>query len=172
MNGGAITTASSALPAPAGHEIVANGDFNGDGRMDILWSRASDRNLVLWQGNATGGFDTIGIGGLSIGWTINGAGDFNADGRSDLLLRYGTSGGLAGYWLMNGANITSASAALAAPVGHEVVARGDFNGDGRTDVLWSRSSDRNLVLWQGNATGGFDTLGMGGLSAGWRISDP
>lgn len=172
MNGSAITTASSALPAPAGHEIVANGDFNGDGRMDILWSRASDRNLVLWQGNSTGGFDTIGIGGLSVGWAINGAGDINGDGRSDLLLRYGTSGGLAGYWLMNGSMITSASAALAAPAAHEVVARGDYNGDGRTDVLWSRDSDRNLVLWQANVGGGFDTLGIGGLSVGWRVSNP
>ncbi len=172
MNGGGITTASSALPAPAGHDIVANGDFNGDGRMDILWSRASDRNLVLWQGNATNGFDTIGIGGLSAGWTINGAGDINGDGRSDLVLRYGTSGGLAGYWLMNGATISSASAGLAAPPGHEVVARGDFNGDGRTDILWVRTSDRNLVLWQANVTGGFDTIGIGGLSTGWRIANP
>jgi hypothetical protein len=170
MNGASIVAASSALAAPANHEVAAKGDFNGDGRLDVLWYRASDRNLVLWQGNATGGFDTIGVGGLSLGWLVSGAGDINADGRSDLFLRYGTSGGFAGYWIMNGASIVSASSALAAPANHDVAARGDFNGDGRLDVLWYRASDRNLVLWQGNATGGFDTIGVGGLSPGWLVS--
>ncbi|WP_062358325.1 FG-GAP-like repeat-containing protein [Pseudoxanthomonas mexicana] len=172
MNGSAITTASSALPAPPGHDIVARGDFNGDGRLDILWSRASDRNLVLWQGNATNGFDTLGIGGLSVGWTIAGAGDINADGRSDIILRYGSAGGALGYWTMNGATISSASNALPAPPGHDIAAIGDFNGDGRSDIMWTRASDRNLVLWQANSSGGFDTIGVGGLSTGWRIVNP
>ena len=170
MNGASIVSASSALAAPANHDVAARGDFNGDGRLDVLWYRASDRNLVLWQGNTTGGFDTIGVGGLSPGWLVSGAGDINADGRSDLFLRYGTSGGFAGYWIMNGASIVSASSALAAPANHEVAAKGDFNGDGRLDVLWYRASDRNLALWQGNATGGFDTVGVGGLSSGWTVS--
>jgi hypothetical protein len=44
----------------ANHDVASRADFNGDGRLDVLWYRASDRNLVLWQGNTTGGFDTIG----------------------------------------------------------------------------------------------------------------
>ena len=71
MNGASIVSASSALAAPANHEVAAKGDFNGDSRLDVLWYRASDRNLALWQGNATGGFDTVGVGGLSSGWTVS-----------------------------------------------------------------------------------------------------
>ena len=169
MNGAAIASASAAIPAPAGHEVVITGDFNGDGRMDVFWQRPSDGNLVMWRGNATGGFDTVGAGGVGAGWRIVAAGDINGNGASDLLFRYGTNGGLVAYWLMNGATITSASAALPAPAGHEVVTTGDFNGDGRLDVVWQRASDGNLVMWRGNATGGFDTVGFGGVGAGWRI---
>ena len=169
MNGVAISSASSGIPAPAGHEVAITGDFNGDSRMDVIWQRASDGNLVMWRGNSTGGFDTVGVGSIGSGWRVVSAGDINGDGLSDLMFRYGTNGGLAGYWLMNGAAIASASAAIPAPAGHEVAITGDFNGDGRLDVIWQRAADGNLVMWRGNSTGGFDTVGVGGIGAGWRI---
>jgi hypothetical protein len=60
---------------PASWTIVATGDFNGDGKSDILW-RNSDRTVGLWFMNGTQVVSTSSFGVLPTSWTIQGA---NAD---------------------------------------------------------------------------------------------
>ena len=67
--------------------ILGTGDFNGDGRNDILWQNDNSQ-LTDWMGQPNGSFVdsglTINPGG---GWHVAGTGDFNGDGRTDVLWR-------------------------------------------------------------------------------------
>src|SRR5258707_5298032 len=71
--------------------IVGTGDFNGDGRWDILWSDTSG-NVAIWEMNGTTVLNpsTAGDGNLATPLSIVGNGDFNRDGKGDVLSRENT----------------------------------------------------------------------------------
>jgi hypothetical protein len=67
--------------------------------------------------------------------SIAGTGHFNSDATADLLWQ--NMDGTLGFWLMNGASITSATAAPPGTSWHIVA--DDFSGDGKSDVVWENS---------------------------------
>ena len=66
---------------------VGVGDFNGDGRDDILW-RNDNGTVTDWLGQADGRFtgntDDANLK-VGAGWQVTGIGDYNGDGRDDVL---------------------------------------------------------------------------------------
>jgi hypothetical protein len=69
--------------------VAGSGDFNGDGRVDILW-RADDGTTTDWLGQANGSFtDNWNVYHRNPGtnWHVAGTGDFNGDGIDDILWR-------------------------------------------------------------------------------------
>ena len=137
--------------------VAGTGDFNGDGKSDILW-RAEDGTTTNWLGTASGGFsgnwDNF-HNNPTNGWYVAGTGDFSGDGKTDILWRsddgttttwLGTaSGGFTGNW----DNFHKNPGA-----GWQVAGAGDFNGDGKGDILW-RGDDGTVTTWLGTADGGF-----------------
>jgi hypothetical protein len=84
-------------------KIQGSGDFDGDGRSDLLW-RHSDGGLALWfkgkdVGAAYPSWRNQGSP-TDFTWQINGVSDWNGDGRADLLWR--RSDGLSSIWMMEG----------------------------------------------------------------------
>ena len=148
---------NSAVPlrgVPLAWHIAGTGDFNGDGRSDILWRNDSGA-VGDWLGTATGDFTVTGVLiNVPTEWKIAGTGDFNGDGKTDILWR--NASGTIGNWLGT-TDGNFAITALSVPVSNDwkIVGTGDFNGDGRTDILW-RSIDGRVGDWLGNAGGGFD----------------
>ena len=67
--------------------VFSPGDFNGDGRADVI-TRTADTSLYLYPGNGSGGW--LPRQRIGAGWnftSIISPGDFSGDGRSDLLAR-------------------------------------------------------------------------------------
>jgi hypothetical protein len=143
-------------PAGLDWHIVGTGDFNGDGRDDVLW-RNDAGTIANWLGQPDGGF----IGNpnfyatLSNDWQIVGVGDFNGDGGDDIALRH--SDGTVTDWLgqVDGglsSNIAHANSMVG--LDWHVSGIGDYNGDGRDDILWRHISG-TITDWLGQKDGGF-----------------
>src|SRR5262249_17627638 len=69
---------------PSVWTIVGTGDFNGDGKSDILW-RDTSGNVAIWLMNGAQVTQSAGVGSAPTSWSIAETGDFDGDGKSDLL---------------------------------------------------------------------------------------
>ena len=150
-----ITSQGDAVSPNASWSVAGIGDFNGDGKSDILWRNANG-SLVDWamNGSQVASSQSVTMQGNAaapdVSWNIAGIGDFNGDGQSDILWR-NTNGALM-EWTMNGPQIASAQQvtmqgnAAMPDASWSVVGIGDFNGDGHSDVLW-RNTNGTLVDW-------------------------
>ena len=89
-------------------KIVAAGDFNGDGRTDILYRNdvTGQVYMMLMNGAAIAGAG-MAYTEANLSWKIVAVGDYNGDGKSDILYRNFTTGQV--YLLqMNGLAVSSA----------------------------------------------------------------
>jgi hypothetical protein len=151
--------------------IVGPGDFNGDGRVDVIARQASNGYLYLYPGNGTGGWLPRVL--VATGWnrynTIVGAGDVNGDGRQDLISREPSTGRL---WLHTGNG--TGGIASSAVIGTSwngmtaLVAPGDFTGDRVADLL-ARDSSGRLWLYPRTASGGWLPRTL--VGTGWNITN-
>jgi Ca2+-binding RTX toxin-like protein len=154
-NGSGTFAGNSALvtQVPTNWHIAGTGDFNGDGRDDVLW-RSDDGYVTDWiaQPNGTFAGNSALVTQVPTNWHIAGTGDFNGDGRDDVLWR--SDDGYVTDWLglANGAFAGTGISSLGS--NWHVVQTGDFNGDGRDDVMW-RSDDGHVTDWLGQADGSF-----------------
>ncbi|WP_165838961.1 beta strand repeat-containing protein [Roseicella frigidaeris] len=136
----------------ASWSVAGSGDFDGDGRADILWQNANSA-VSVWRMDGTQylGGDTIATPGA--GWSVVGTGDFDGDGRSDILLQ--SSAGKVQAWRMDGTTILSKTVLDSQSAGWTVAAIGDYDGNGRAEVLWRQDpvagqGHSELRLWTTN----------------------
>ncbi len=148
----------SPVPALATHRQLL-GDFNGDGKTDILFTYSdaygravgqATRVLLLSKGD--GSFHVVsnvnGQDGQLIQYSPT-AVDFNGDGLSDVHWmntdQYGRTSGNHILWISNGDGTFSQEFTMvggppgtlpSTTVPSSMPRYGDFNADGRTDVLW------------------------------------
>jgi WD40 repeat protein len=156
MNGTQLATATlvGSGPVPLNCQIVGTGDFNGDGKTDILW-RDNGGNVAIWEMNGTqlATAALAGPGPVPLNWQIVGTGDFNGDGKTDILWRDSNSGDVV-IWEMNGTQLVDAGLVGSGPMplSFHVAGVGDFDGDGKADVLW-RGDDGTVEIWDMNGLG-------------------
>jgi hypothetical protein len=166
---GTFVQASSPTYAQFGHSNGAAGslvgDFNGDGRPDVLLWRddPSLNRLLLSNGDGTftqpaafnPSFSQLGHSNRTMGILL---GDFNADGKTDILRWYDDPTYNAVFLSNGDGTFVQASSPTYAQFGHSNGAAGslvgDFNGDGRPDVLlWRDDPSLNrLLLSNGDGT--------------------
>ena len=100
--------------------IVGVGDFNSDGRADIVWHNSSSNETQIWfmDGPKISGRATVmaedGKTPIFVGppWSIVGVGDFNNDGRADIVW-HNSSSNETQIWFMDGRRISSRATAMA-----------------------------------------------------------
>jgi len=80
------------------------GDFDGDGKPDLLWHNQLTGGLKTWlldHGTMTGDPHIRLMASRDTKWQVRGVVDFNGDGHSDILWQNQTKGDLR-VWLMDG----------------------------------------------------------------------
>jgi len=162
MNGAQVLSTHNQISA-LGYSVVATGDFNGDGKVDIVWANKAN-SLYIWFSNGAG-FTSQSVGTFGSGWYIAGAGDVDGDGKDDLLFYNPTSHYL-GWWLMSGATVLSTHNQVTG-VGYTVGAVGDFNGDGKVDIAWT-NTNHAVVIWTSTG-GGFTGTHIQSYGIGWQL---
>ena len=139
IGGGVVAGSPGTLVMP-GYHIGGVGDFNGDGRSDILWLSnvpSATAAIGFWFMDGTGVQGALlNVGAVSSKVWI---GDFNGDGKSDILFDYGS--GAPVLYEMNGAQLINASFVAGGyntvvMPGYHIAGVGDFDGDGKSDILW------------------------------------
>ncbi|MFD5467158.1 FG-GAP-like repeat-containing protein [Kitasatospora sp. NPDC127059] len=155
-------------PSDPGMTNLTAGDFNGDGKKDLVAVEASTGKLWLYPGTGTGVLGSrveIGSGGWN-GMSNLAAGDLNGDGRDDLVATEKSTGKL---WLYPGTGHGVGDRVEIGSGGwngmnNAVV--GDFNGDGKDDVVAVEVSTGKLWLYPGTGHGVGDRVEIG--SGGWN----
>jgi FG-GAP-like repeat len=141
-----------------GNELPAVGDFNGDGRDDIV-------TFTPGQGPIRNVFVALSDGkrfnGSGVNWLetylygVPAVGDFNGDGRDDIAIF--DRGSVADVYvaLSDGKrfNLTRLNWHDHFAVGTELPGTGDFNGDGRDDIVtFTRGSAADVFVALSNGT--------------------
>lgn len=128
-------------------KIIGTGDFNRDGKVDILWrSDAGFISVWLMDGeNLIAGVELNPNQVTDTSWKPVSTGDFNQDAKVDILWQ--RDDGSLKVWLMDGVNLTSeVNLTPVADTSWKAISTGDFNRDGKTDILW-RNNDGYLSVW-------------------------
>ena len=149
---GMATGDGSNNSSPAPVDLVT-GDFNEDGRQDIITVNPALNNLALFLGTGTGSFGSsqrieAGINPVAII-----TGDFNGDTHADLAVANRDNNDISIFLGDgNGDFIRTEVAAGTAPV---ALVAGDFNGDTHADLAVANSGSNDVTILLNSGTGGF-----------------
>ena len=174
MNGATRQGAAFPLASPLTPpwKLSATGDWNADGKPDLLWRNVTTQKTKIWTMNGTvkiGEITPTPDQAVDANWEIVATLDYNGDGLRDFLW-YNWSSGKIVWWTMNASVQRTAGGFTNPPNAGDnnwkVLAGGDYSGSSATictnDIMWRNATSGKSVLWQmdnaGNrVAGGFTT---------------
>ena len=140
-------------------EFIQPGDFNNDGKTDLVVTNAIGGSYTVLINNGNAQFTTLPSVEQNIpnqSSTIA-VGDFNSDGKSDLAITRNSS-----LLVSNGHGDGTFSNAVVYPMppSASMVRSADLNADGRTDLVVTRGQkfiigDPGMTVLLANSSGGF-----------------
>ena len=152
-------TAAPSIAITGSPFAVAAGDFNGDGKPDLVFSNQAGGTVSVLLGDGAGGFAAAPGGAYTLGPTVRSfaLADFNGDGNLDAVV--GTNSSTVALLLGDGAGGFTAAAGSPFAVGNGAltVVTSDFNGDGNPDIAAGNFSSGSVSVLLGNGAGGFTT---------------
>ncbi|MFZ0278391.1 MAG: FG-GAP-like repeat-containing protein [Candidatus Sulfotelmatobacter sp.] len=137
------------------NDLMIAGDFNGDGKPDVVIMDDYAAGFEVLLGNGDGTFQTAVNTPVSYTALSLAVGDFNLDGKADVITTTNTSGatGSMNVYLSNGDGTFHAGPQYAVPLYSGVVVR-DVNKDGKPDLIVA-SFGGPLEVFLGNGDGTF-----------------
>ena len=160
---------SSPAPTGTGPTSVAIGDFNGDGKLDLVTADKSINSISVLLGNGDGTFQShteYATGRNPVQVVV---GDFNNDGKPDVAAADGGDGNVS--ILINSGN-SKLFPTVTTPAVYTLCTSlvvGDFNGDHNLDLAVSSAKSNSVAILLGLGTGQFQTqvtYSTGALSGG------
>lgn len=135
---------------------VSAGDFNGDGKLDVVAANGGANNVSIELGAGDGTF--LPSGTYNAGSAPNSVdiGDFNRDGKLDLAVANSGSNDVS-ILLGNGNGTFQTAVAYGAGSSPHGVAVADFNRDGKADLVVANNGSSNVSILLGSGTGTFLT---------------
>lgn len=151
------------LPAPDPVHRIAAGDFNGDGKLDVVVTNMDSNSTTVgvFLGNGDGTFQTpslVTAGSLLTGIAV---GDFNGDGHLDIAVANqgdGTNPSTVSILLGKGDGSFTLSNPVDVGVAPVAVAAADLNGDGKLDLVVANGGNGgpgSVSILMGNGDGTF-----------------
>jgi len=165
-----FTFQGSGTPTPT--PVITNflsysGDFNGDGKQDILWRNTQTGEVDIWFMNGATVVSQASTGIVGLDWKVVGIADFNGDGISDILWQNTVSGNFV-IWLMHGSSHED----------HEFGSQGnqwsivgaeDLDDSGFSDILWRNLVTGELVAWKSSSGLNFSSFSLGTAGLDWNL---
>ncbi len=150
-----------------GPSSILVGDFNGDGKQDLVTSNYGSNNLSLRLGDGSGNFGPLtnfGVGNYPLSVSL---GDFNGDGKADLVAASYTTSAVT-VRLGNGSGNFGLATNFRVGTNPYAVRVGDFNGDGKQDLVTANQNSDNLSVLLGKGDGSFGPALSAGAGDGPR----
>jgi alpha-tubulin suppressor-like RCC1 family protein len=123
-----------------------SGDFNGDGKSDLLFAGVSSQSDLLSFMSGVSPSVSVALPLASASSAAVAVGDFNGDGFADVIIRDSSAGTVQVWLLKNGAVISSGTVFGGDP-SWKIIAAADFDGDGRDDILWQHETTAQTVIY-------------------------
>ncbi len=171
MLGNGNGTFQPAIDTEIAPGALADGDFNGDGRLDLAVTSFNTDTVSILLGNGNGTFSTEqSITTASPTNEIETA-DLNGDGKLDLVMS-SPGANTVSVFLGNGDGTFTAAPGGPIAVGNdpEGIAVGDLNGDGIPDIAVANFGGNSVTVLLGKGNGTFTTLAPLVLSQGANTS--
>jgi hypothetical protein len=154
--------------------VVGTGDFNGDGKPDLLITNAFDTIIRLMNGTKWIQDIAITNGAPTLNSQMVGVGDFLGNGQSDILWRdYSTGSNY--VWMMQGTSLWGQSNYWSmTDLNWQIQGIGDFNGGGKADIVWRHATSGSNVIWLTSSPfGGYTNVVLPQIrSTNWAIAGP
>ncbi len=147
---------------------TAPGDFNGDGRPDLVVADDGG-SVAVYQGDGTGKFSNVSFLTVGILPSALAVSDFNNDGIQDFAYVDRTANAV-NILIGDGAfNFAPAGTPFSTGTTPTAIAVGDFNSDGIADFAVTNSGSNNVSIARGSGGGGFvagGTVAVGNQPSG------
>ncbi len=137
-------------PFPQGSFSIATGDFNNDGKLDVVM--ITDAGFSVALGNGDGTFQTPVTYTTQLSYSLAVA-DFNNDGNLDIVVaNENLDPSTVSVYLGNGDGTFRSPIDSNTTSYNEFVAVGDFNGDGKMDIVVIENPYISVLLGNGDGT--------------------
>jgi hypothetical protein len=155
---GTFQAPTQSPPVQAFEQFVTVGDFNGDGKPDLVAFSANNpcKCISVLMGNGDGTFQNAVTTQPPFPVATIGVGDFNGDGKLDLATAgtFGTSSSV-NILLGNGDGTFQYGASYPGETSPNTIAIADFNGDHKLDLAIANDQGVGISVLLGNGDGTF-----------------
>jgi 6-phosphogluconolactonase len=155
MNGASLASGTFLDPpalSDTDWKMAGTGNFDGDGKPDIVWHHRLSGQIVIWYMNGsvlTSGTFTTPSALSDTNWKLVGVSDFNEDNRPDLVWHHALSGQVV-LWFMNGSVLTAGTFTTPSSfpdTNWRIAAVGDYSYDRKPDILWRHEVSGSMLVW-------------------------